>query len=348
MKTLLAAAWMLLASVTLSYSAEPHRPSPADVSYAVLDEGYPFKWCPRAPGYVPATQTCMDAMTEASLNFMVQVIKPLRGMPGSQSATDFCLSESQGASAITSLLNPVYEGNFGTYTGTWTEDWSGSDYSKPFYCARKARKFMLAYPLACAVAPEIARALPWLNLKIVNGKCIDDYREPAFVDLSMSSIQKLARNQGIINYDVQQPPLTAAQTTLLLATHSEHHKKSNWRCGVGVDNGNAVEEAHLALERSARNEVEHHFFVMKRFLGDVDPRWSTTEVCKIARKQDEAHHKWVDAVLAGDWAASRKAENDHQFYHLIMNLRDDRLIGRPDCGAADLSDCPTKTWRDLL
>lgn len=336
-----------------NYRVPPVRPTAQDVSYTVLDEGYPFKWCPlRAPaggaflGYVAASQTCMDAMTETSLTLMVNLIRGLRAIPDNANTTDFCLSDSQGASAITALLNPVYEGNFGSYTGVWSEDWSGSDYSKPFYCARKARKFLLYHPVACANEPELAPFLPWLDLAIANGRCVDAPRTLTFPD----TIDKRVRALGIIDYDHRQPLPTAYQAELVHGTHEAHVAVSDWRCGVGpAPPAGSVQAAHLALEESARTEAERHFFGLKAFRGDVDPRWSTREVCQWARLQDRDHERWMQAVLAGDWAASRKAENDHSADHLCMNLRDPRLlIRRTDCGAANVGKCPAETCFDIL
>lgn len=337
-----------------TFVAKPERPTGLDVSYRVLDEGYPFKWCAsRTPaggefvGYKACTQTGMDAMTETSLVMLVNLVRSVRTIRGSQSTIDFMLSDSQGASAITALLNPVYEGNFGKYHGTWQEDWSGKDYSKPKYAAGKARKLLLGNATSCAKAPEIAKFLDFVNLQIVSGKCVDKPFEPLYPE---TKIDKSAKSAGIINYTTKQPLPTGSQLVLLHETHYEHERVSDWRCGEGSQPApGVVTSAHLRLEASARTEAEMHFFTLKAFSGDVDPQWTPTEVCKWARLQDYDHERWMLAVMAGNWANSRKAENDHSADHLCMNLRDPRLkIRRTDCGAASVNDCPVETCFDVL
>lgn len=337
------------------YLAQPMRPTGLDVSYRVLDEGAPFRWCMlrRPPGgspfgYVPCTQVGMDAMTETSLVAIVNLVRVVRGIEnGWAGLADFMLSESQGASAITAFLNPIYEGNFGDYRGDWAEDENGKDYSKPFYVARKARAFLLNHATACAAAPEIGKFLDFLNLTISAGRCVDSGWRPVF---PATKVPNATQALGTIDYDTKQPPLLGAQLHLLHMTHAQHRAVSDWRCGVGPQPApGVVAQAHLALEASARNETELHFFGLKAFSGDVDPRWSPAEECKWARLQDADHERWMRAVEAGDWAASRKAETSHQNAHFCMNLRDERLkIRRPDCGAANASQCPVLTCGQVL
>lgn len=333
--------------IPANFTLPPLRPTVVDTAFNVLSAGYPYKWYPLNGTYVPSTQTAMDALTESALVNNVNMVRMVRSIPNNASTTDFMLSDSQGISAMI-YLNVVYEGNFGNYRGTWTEDWTGSDYQKNHYLQRKVRKFLLANPVAAANAVEVDRWLPFLNLAKVNGKVVDAYAgDPPFPE-SMTSVQKLYKNIGIIDYDHKQPPLTPEQIALLQHTHELHHQQTDYRCGVGTNPTESVDAAHQAFEASARNETEHHFFVMKRFSGDVDPRWSTAQVCAIARNTDTAHHKWMDALIAGSWAASRKAENDHQQWHFVLNLQDPRLLLRFDCGSKDLSDCHVGPWQDFL
>lgn len=335
------------------------RPTADDVNYAVLDEGYPFKWCAiREPtggvfmGYAPATQTCMDAMTETDLNYMILLVRVLRYIPNNSNVTDFCLSESQGASAITSLLNPVYEGIFGSYTDTWSEDWSGKDYSKPHYCQKKARSFIKYNPLAAAMAPEIDLVLPWLNLRFdpSSKKMIDtNLNAPEVYDLTPD---KWYRNIGIIDYRTKFSPLSASQLFLLHETHKCHAQGSLAKCGGPTPECSAG-QAHIAFEQSALNEIQHHRFVLKRFalssFASADPRWSPSEVCTLAKLEDYDHMRWMTGVENGFWAVSRKAENDHQNDHLCLYLRDERLkIRRTDCGDANTNKCPVETCSQLI
>lgn len=333
----------------------PVRPTASDVSYAVRDAGYPFKWCPiRQPAggafvkYVPATQICMDAMAERSLVEMIVLARALRYVPDADKVIDFCLSDSQGASAITAFLNPVYEGNFGEYRGDWAEDWSAKDYGKPAYCAKKARSFLLYRPVACATTPELALSLPFLNLAVVNGKCVDVAEAPTYP----SDIDKRYKSLGTIDYDHVQPPLTADQLALLHTTHRLHGEGSAAKCG-GPPASGSTQQAHLALEGSARTEAEHHRLVLKCFVSPgqpaADPRWSPTEVCKLAQLEDYDHARWMACVEQGDWACSRKAENDHQLDHLCLYLRHDGLkIRRTDCGNSNVNKCPIETCSEML
>ena len=345
------------------YVARPMRPSGLDVSFRVLDEGYPFRWCPLRPpgggtffGYVPCTQVGMDAMTETSLVYVVNLVRLVRAITNGWAAVaDFMLSDSQGASAITAFLNPIYEGNFGEYKGDWAEDETGKDYRKPFYALRKARGFLLGNPTACAAAfpatwpkaEDQARYLDVLNLTIANGRCVGTPWAPSYPS---AKIPPHVQALGTIVYGVTQPPLTEHQRHLLHETHRVHQAVSDWRCGVGPEQpAGAVGAAHVAFEASARNEAELHRFGLKAFSGEEDGRYSRAELCKWARLQDAKHEAWMTAVEAGDWAASRKAETSHQVAHLCMNLRDDRLLVRmPDCGAANASACPIETCAQIL
>lgn len=354
-----------LLPISPDFRLPPLRPTVDDVRFSVLDEGYPFKWCPlRIPAggtfqaYVPATQTCMDAMTEASLQYMLLATRLARRLPNHWNTTDFCLSESQGIVAITSLLNPVYEGNFGNYTGQWSEDWSGSDYSKPKYCAKKIRSFFQYNPGACATAataPLDQDLLKWLSLKIVNGKCVNNPTPPdanpgptiTWPLWPETSIDKRYKTLGTINYDVKQPDLTPEQLTLLHKTHQCHYEKTVELCGGPVASCSAG-AAHLAFEASARNEQEHHFFVMKRFFNDPDPLLTPSERCRIAKLEDFDHMRWMNAVATGSWANARKAENDHQNSHHCMLLKDPRLkVRRTDCGL-NVNKCPIETCEQVL
>lgn len=329
----------------------PLRPTAEDVSWEVRDAGYPFRFCPirQPPGgafyeYVPATQTCMDAMAERSLVEMIQLARNLRYVNGSQKVIDFCLSDSQGASAITAFLNPVYEGNFGEYRGDWAEDWSAKDYGKPAYCAKKARTFLLYRPVECATTPELQPSLAFLNLAVIDGQCVDVAEDPIYP----ATIDKRFKTLGTIDYDHRQPALTSEQLRLLHATHEAHRVSSEAKCGGPAPTG-SVQAAHVALEASARTEAEHHFFVLKAFSGIMDPRWTPAEACKWARLQDADHMRWMAAVEAGNWAASRKAENDHQASHFCANLRDERLkIRRTDCGDSNVNHCAIETCFDVL
>ena len=346
-----------------NFHLPPIRPTVDDVRFSVLDEGYPFKWCPlRIPAggsfqaYVPATQTCMDAMTEASLQYMILATRYARQLPNHWNVTDFCLSDSQGIRAITTLLNPVYEGNFGNYTGQWTEDWSGSDYSKPKYCAKKIRSFFQYNPIACAqnaTTPLHQDLLRWLSLKIENGKCVNNLTPPdanppqPYPLWPTTSIDKRYKTLGTIDYDVKQPPLTDEQLRLLHETHRCHAEASAARCG-GPPATCSTSQAHLTFEASARNETEHHFFVLKRFFNDPDPRWTLQEQCRIAKLEDVDHMRWMNAVAVGSWAGARKAENDHQNSHHCMLLRDSRLqVRRTDC-ALNVNKCPVETCEQVL
>lgn len=315
-----------------NYRMPTLRPTAEDVRYEVLDTGAPFRWCPVRGTFIPATHTCMDLMTETSLLYMTGSVKLLREIGGHTNTTDFCLSDSQGASAIWGLLNPGYEGNFWSYRGTWAEDEDGSDYSKPFYCARKARKFCLYNPVACATAARLhdyAKFLPWLGLRVDGTKVVDNFREPVF---PTSKLDKRYAMLGTIDYDHPQPPLTQQQLVLLHATHEAHKAVVAWRCGRGPKpEDGIVLRAHLALEDAARNEAELSFFEIV-FWGDVDPRWSPAEVCAIAELEDYDHGQWMAGVAAGSWAQTRKAKNNHNGDHACMNLRDPRLkIARTDC-----------------
>jgi hypothetical protein len=345
-----------------SFRLPPLRPTTTDVRWEVLDFGYPLKWCPiREPaggafrGYVAATQTCMDALSEMSLNQMVKAIRVLRQVNNHWNATDFCLSDSQGASAITAFLNPIYEGNFGEYRGDWGEDWSGKDYGKPHYCQKKARAFLLANPVACAATTNAAETFDWLGIQVVNGKCVPLLRSTTFPE---TAIDKRFKAMGTINYDVRSPPLTGRELFLLHETHRCHAESSAAKCPnpppLVDSNGTprppcSAGAAHIEFEASAPNESEHHRRVLKRFFNDPDPRHSAADICLIARLEDYDHDRWMRAVVAGDWAASRKAETDHQNSHFCMLLRDDRLlIRRTDCGDANVNRCPVETCAQVL
>lgn len=331
----------------------PLRPTTTDVRYEVNDAGYPRRWCPlRDPAggtflcYVPATQTCMDAISEMNLNQMVKAVRVLRQLPQSDNATDFCLSDSQGVSAITAFLNPVYEGNFGEYRGDWAEDEDkcGKDYCKPHYCQKKARAFLLSNDVACAELTNAVETLDWLGLQVVGGRCVERVRPTTF---PTTKADPQYASMGTINYDVRQPALTPEQLHLLHETHRCHAEASAAKCG-GPPATCSAGQAHLDFEASARNETEHHFFVMKRFFNDPDPRLTPAEQCIRARLEDYDHMRWMILVEQGDWK-SRKAENDHQFDHLCMLLKDDRMLGRrTDCGDPNVNHCPIETCAQIM
>ena len=88
---------------------------------------------------------------------------------------------------------------------------------------------------------------------------------------------------------------------------------------------------------------------MKDFSGAHDPEWSSQEICKWARKQDEAHGRWMEAVSHGDWAHARQADDDHQLAHICMNLKHADLKVRFSCSTSlHVEDCPALTCQQVL
>jgi hypothetical protein len=130
----------------------------------------------------------------------------------------------------------------------------------------------------------------------------------------------------------------------LHATHEAHACVTRAKCGDGVQAAcPIVGLAHTAYENGCgADERCMAFRKMKPFHGTEDTtRWTRTQLCQLAKLQDREHLLWMAAQEAGDWAASRKHDANHDALHEAANDGDDRNHYTYSCDAAasDIGDC---------
>jgi len=287
-----------------------------------------------------ANQIERDSMEETRLGLVIPaIITYARTMPSCVNAVEAALGYT---SRTTNTLAPVYEHKNSTYFIRV----GGNHYNFEYYALVAIRNCSLASPVRCASNPLMTSDIQAvLNLDVVKGKCVAGSQRPT----PPQPYDSLTSSQPILQLRVQQPSLTSEQTELLHATHAAHQAVSDWRCGVGPEPAaGIVQDAHLAFEASARTANEAHFFRMKDFSGAVDPDCRPDQVCTIARLQDAAHERWMDAILAGNWDLARASDTDHQNAHLCMNIgTSSRLTVRFTCDSS-IENCPIQTCAEAV
>jgi hypothetical protein len=327
---------LLIAGKARSATVDPVRPTFAELSPAIGGTAayQSFR------GHT-ANQIERDAMEETRLGLVIPAVMTYaRTMPSCLNAVGASLGY---ISRTTNTLAPVYEHKNSTYFIRV----GGNHYNFEYYALVGIRNCSLAAPVRCASNPLMTSDIQAvLDLHVTKGKCVAGPERPAQAQEPYDSV---AASQPILQLRVRQPTLTSEQTELLHATHAAHKAVSDWRCGVGPEPAaGIVQDAHLAFEASARTTTEAHFFRMKDFSGAVDPDWAPDDVCTIARLQDAAHLRWMDAVLAGNWDLARAADTDHQNAHLCMNIgTSPRLTVRFTCDSS-ISDCPIQTCAEAV
>lgn len=319
------------------------RPTYREVS-TKLDKIVPYVWF---RGHT-ATQVERDAMEETRTGVAMpeglRYIRTIKGCESVYSKYGGILGE------MTALLGPVYEIGISLKEGEaghWSVDPNGRHYSKENYFFKDAKQCSVANGTQCAQSPLMTQALlDLLDMRIEGGKCVLGalFTVPPPTEKRNSYREQLGRVQA----DTLMPQLTDAQKVLLAASHAAHHAVTLFKCGEGpAPVAGIVQTSHMALENSARNEPEHHFLRMKDFSGAEDPLWTKDQVCRWAKIQDIAHHRWMDEVLKGKWGRSRLFENDHQNAHICMGLKHERLLVRFSC-AGKIGTCPKETCESYL
>ena len=335
--TLLLSLSLLSVARTGSATVDPVRPTFGEVS-PVIGGTAAYLWF---RGHT-ANQIERDAMEETRLGLVIPAaITYARTMPPCTGAVTASLGY---ISRTTNTLAPVYEHKNSTYFIRV----GGNHYNFEYYSLVGVRNCSLAAPTKCAANPLMTSDMQAvLNIHIANGKCVAGSEYPILPPEEPSDSVKAS--QPILQLRVRQPGLTSEQKQLLHATHAAHKAVSDWRCGVGPEPAaGIVQDAHLAFEASARNDTEAHFFRMKDFSGAVDPDWTPDQVCTIARLQDAAHERWMDAILAGNWDLARASDTDHQNAHLCMNIgTSSRLTVRFTCDSS-IENCPITTCAEAV
>jgi hypothetical protein len=298
-----------------------------------------------------ATQTQRDAMEETLTGVALpEAIRYARTMSSCTSAVSSAVSE---LTKITMRLGPVYEQELGLEAN---DNWSIPVFGRHYQIEQKQLLKIRACSLgsaavACAANPlmtqtgTVPNALAdLLDIRIENGLCV-----AGALFASTAPVEAFDSARAMIGIVQSKTPMTPPDAALLHATHAAHHANSDFECGVGPAPTASVKAAHMALEATAATEEQHHFFRMKDFSGVADPRWTAPQVCQWARLQDAAHERWMDAVMQGDWAHARQADDDHQLAHICMNLDNPALEVRFSCGPSlHVSDCPVLTCQQVL
>lgn len=333
----------ILIFLLLSVSAFSQvRPTYRDVSLKVIEgQENPYRWYHGKN----ATQIEKDALEETLLAVALpEAIRYARTVSSCQQYTKKCQGHID---SVTAKLGPIYE-DHSLKQGSWEIPEYGRHYSVERYCLLGVRDCSVSNQGSslCANSSLMTQNLQeLLDIRIENGKCVkgnNNFQVIAPTETYDSTKQR----SFVVQSKNKMPSLTTEQMEALHQTHEAHKAVSDYRCGVGPNPGNVVDPAHQKLESLARNGLEQHFFMMKRFAGTVDG-WSKSDECKIARAQDRAHERWMNSVMAGDWRASRAAENDHQQSHIVMVLNADGYRLLPFC-EKDISYCPKFYPKDYV
>lgn len=136
-------------------------------------------------------------------------------------------------------------------------------------------------------------------------------------------------------------PLTPAQVAMVHATH-EAHVACSTAIILGTDRAvcATVKPAHEALQRSARSFDELLLVTMTPFLGDVDARQSPDRIAQRFRLADEAHERWMAAVLRLDLVEAWRMRLKHARQHVLLGLGGDpRIRVREVCDGLAIGDC---------
>ncbi len=304
----------------------PVRPTHQDVSLKMWNLGgsAPLKWF---RGHT-STQSERDAVEEASYMGVYESIRFAKQFPGCNSTVSSSLANMN---KISSKLGPGYEYAALKANDIWEVTIQGRHYTFEKYALKALQGCLSTSTVAPLCGAKISANLAdLLDLRVQDGKCVKGalFEVPApteAFDTARSRVDAVSRRVSFVAW-------TPAQVQALHDTHAAHQAVSDFRCEVGLPpTPGAVDAAHRRLEGLARNIIEQHFFMMKAFSGVVDPAMTKAEECQWARKQDAAHERWMNAVLAQDWFQSRTAENDHQLAHVCMNNKDARVLILPYC-----------------
>ncbi len=349
--------------------SDPIRPTYCEISIK-LDSQAPYMFY---RGRI-TTETQRDAMEETRTAIALpEAIRYARTIPGCESAVNEAILRNQGLSHIVADLGPVYEmDSLGQgHGGEWDTDKDGRHYNIEHYMLRGIQKCSVnkKQAAACASSPLMRPdLLDLLDMRIEKGRCVNKGPHYRADGSCVKNAKGACAKFGGALFNFMQPTelkndarwvsgrvkvvpghpiqLSADQKALIDRVHLFHMQSANLGCGSTTPGG-AVQDAHMAVEASARNEDEAHFLRMKDFSGATDPRWSQKALCNIKILEDQAHMEWAEHVKAGQWGFARLVDNDHQAFHICRGLKDSRLLIRPSCGL-EIGKCPLKTCAQYL
>lgn len=253
--------------------------------------------------------------------------------------------------------------------GVWTIQPSGHHYSIPQYAGEKIAAALVKEPAAVNHPLLTTDLLDVLDLRRLNGKLIAGADFQIGTPPGPKNEAVMARVAQIDTRKRRAEP-TGSQQALLEDTHLCHHLVSNWRRGTGPKPTCSVPADHAAFEASTDDLTQRHFFTVCGFIGQEYSQrlgyadgWDDAEVAHWADLQDRFHHRWKDAVEAGDWATARLEDRNHQNAHIGMNLPpsmgaelrfsgyeddDGDVVWVPTPTRAYIDDCPRITAAEYL
>ena len=340
---------LLCGSMAHADGLVPIRPTGRDLSLKWKSGTYAYRWFPLSGTPHTASQAERDAMEWTLFARTLDVMR---------AASDLCPAAATYACTQVNLVTTrvgvgsQYEGALQKPGGkVWQIGANGRHYSVERSALRRFRYCLRSTRVRAACAERFGASAAMVDLRDLldlNETCAGD---AAFTFGPIpSEVDGAREDMAPVNTRRLLPPRTPAQQELLHQTHAAHAAVSSWRCGEGPSPApGIVPAAHLAYEASARTETEQHFFAMKPFSGYVDPRWTQDQVCQWARIQDVFHRRWMQAQMAGDWAAARQADTDHLFAHLCMNDATPELRVLFSCGNRQRIDsCGKLSCADAL
>ena len=309
-----------------------------------------LKWCPSATGYVSADQVCADAMEGTREMAATAAMRLWAALPGQADEIADAMNKSSGRAHVVGDLWPCYRTNFCSGKNDWGTDKDGKLYSIAYQWSWRLNQIITRdFELGrrCASFPEStmpnpndpvmgarveAPLLDFLDLRIEHfpdgDRCVYGARFPAPVYPPSKSYDKAALKRGLIDYEMVLPPLTGDQAQRALDTHHAHHDVTAWHCGAGPQPAlGIVAAAHRRLLATCRNPTECKVLDMIPFSGVFDPAYSPAEKCAIAKAQDAAHGRWVEALLrlngrtAKLWLPLELANIDHAALHAVANFK---------------------------
>lgn len=297
---------------------DPIRPTGRDLSLKWTNSTYAYQWYPLS-GQQPhtASQTEKDAMEWHLFAKTLEVARILRYICPSA----YKYAQTEIAKITTRLgIGAQYEGRMSEgQGGVWEVGANGRHYSIERNILKKFRAELMSW---------VKRNGRFTNL---NGDLLDlldlddSQTQPARFTFGPVPKKVDGKREDAFRIDtrVRMPALTQMQTALLLATHKAHHDVSAWRKDpehVPPPPADIVAKSHFAFELSARDELELHFFQVKPFSGFEGHEWTRPELAGWAALQDHFHHTWMDGIIAGDWGKVRRADTEHLWTHVQMNM----------------------------
>ena len=326
----------------------PIRPTGRDLSLKWKSGTYAYRWFPLAGTPHTASQAEKDAMEWTLFARTLEVVR---------AASDLCPVETRYAytqlNVVTTRVGvgSQYEGALQKPGGgVWEVGANGRHYAVERSILRRFRRCLtgLRQRKACAERFGVAAMVELRDLLDLNEAC-DGPAEFAFGQVPRT-VDGAREDDAPVDTRRLLPPRTTTQLERLHQTHMAHEAVSSWRCGQAPEPApGLVRDAHFAYEQTAQTETERHFFALKPFSGHQDPRWTPEELCLWARIQDVFHRQWMDAQMAGDWAAARRNDTDHLFAHLCMNDATPKLRVLFSCGNRQRIDaCGKLRCRDAL